>query len=175
MFTNGIDGEILIVGKILKSLINLGGGSLVNKTINVLWLSSKLGLSIVLCKSWRKILVGIRDGGLHVRNQGGMTILLFFSDHLIDILIAILVENVNNIVVFCDEIFIEITVAADCIALRVNEIGKKREAGGSFFFGNISGAGFFNNFRGSDFDSSFLLPRSPTTSVWLEIETGNGC
>ena len=175
MFTNSVDGEILIVGKILKSLINLGGGSLVNKTINVLWLSSKLGLSVVLCKSWRKILVSIRDSGLHVRNQGGMTILLFFSDHLIDILIAILVEDINNIVVLCDEIFIEITIAANCIALRINEIGKKGEAGGSFLFGNISGAGFFNNFRGSDFDSSFLLPRSPATSVWLEIEAGNGC
>ena len=66
LFANSVDGEILIVSKILKSLINLRGGSLVNKTINVLWLSCKLGLSIVLCKSWRKILVGIRDGGLHV-------------------------------------------------------------------------------------------------------------
>ena len=175
MFTNSVDGEILIVGKILKSLINLGSGSLVNKTINVLWLSSKLGLSIVLCKSWRKILVGIRDGGLHVRNQGGMTILLFFSDHLIDVLITVLVENINNVVVLCDEIFIEITIAANCIALRINEIGKKGEAGGSFFFGNISGAGFFNNFRGGDFDGSFLLSWSPTSSVWLEIEAGNRC
>lgn len=101
--------------------------------------------------------------------------MLFFSNHLIDILIAILVEDINNIVVLCDEIFIEITIAANCIALRINEIGKKGEAGGSFFFGNISGAGFFNNFRGSDFDSSFLLPRSPATSVWFEIEAGNGC
>lgn len=101
--------------------------------------------------------------------------MLFFSDHLIDVLIAILVENINNIVVLCDEIFIEITIAANCIALRVNEIGKKGETGGSFFFGNVSGARFLDNFRGGDFDSSFLLSRGPTTSVWLEIEAGNGC
>ena len=81
--------------------------------------------------------------------------MLFFSDHLIDILITVLVENINDIVVFCNEIFIEITIAANCIALRVNEIGKKRESGGSFFFGNISGARFLDDFRGGDFDSSF--------------------
>lgn len=101
--------------------------------------------------------------------------MLFFSDHLIDVLITVLVENINNVVVLCDEIFIEITIAANCIALRVNEIGKKREASGSFFFGNVSGARFLDDFRGSDFDGSFLLPRSPATSVWLEIEAGNGC
>lgn len=99
--------------------------------------------------------------------------MLFFSDHLINVLIAILVENINNIVVFCDEIFVEITITANCIALRINEIGKKREAGGSFFFGNVSGARFLDNFRGGDFDGSFLLSRSPTSSVWLEIEAGN--
>ena len=101
--------------------------------------------------------------------------MLFFSDHLIDVLIAILVENINNIVVSCDEIFIEITIAANCIALRINEIGKKRETSGSFLFGNVSGARLLDNFRGGDFDGSFLLSRGPTTSVWFEIEAGNGC
>ena len=101
--------------------------------------------------------------------------MLFFSDHLIDILITVLVENINDVVVFCDEIFIEIAIAANCITLRINEIGKKGEAGGCFFFGNISGARFLDNFRGGDLDGSFLLSWSPTTSVWLEIEAGNGC
>ena len=73
LLTDGVDGEILIVGKILESLINFWVKILINKAINVLrrsglgWSRRIRGVRVILLRGKRSIWIDLglwRNGWL---------------------------------------------------------------------------------------------------------------